>query len=71
MDHIIGEYEATKRNYKYTEARKRVLYLHDKLSHIKKLIHDYDAQVKLKDGKDVKAKSCSKVMVKSNPQARA
>ncbi|RWS29554.1 RNA polymerase II elongation factor ELL2-like protein [Leptotrombidium deliense] len=44
MDQIIKEYEETKRDAKYVEARRKVAYLHEKLSHIKKLVNNYDKQ---------------------------
>ncbi|RWS15295.1 elongation factor RNA polymerase II-like protein [Dinothrombium tinctorium] len=44
MDQIIKEYEETKRDPKFNEQKKRFSYLHGKLSHIKKLVMDYDKQ---------------------------
>ncbi|XP_074598851.1 uncharacterized protein LOC141853415 isoform X2 [Brevipalpus obovatus] len=41
LEDIICEYEAIKRDSKYAEAKSRALYLHEKLSHIKKMITDY------------------------------
>ena len=39
---IVEEYEKNKRNQTYQEARSNFQYLHEKLAHIKKLVHDYD-----------------------------
>ncbi|XP_047122033.1 RNA polymerase II elongation factor Ell-like [Schistocerca piceifrons] len=40
---IIREYEETKRDQKLQEIKKRFQYLHEKLSHIKRLVSEYDA----------------------------
>jgi len=39
---IVEEYEKNKKNQTYQEARSNFQYLHEKLAHIKKLVHDYD-----------------------------
>jgi RNA polymerase II elongation factor ELL len=39
---IMEEYEKNKKNQEYQEARSNFQYLHEKLAHIKKLVHDYD-----------------------------
>jgi len=39
---IVAEYEKNKKNQTYQEARSNFQYLHEKLAHIKKLVHDYD-----------------------------
>ncbi|KAG8268526.1 hypothetical protein J6590_023904 [Homalodisca vitripennis] len=40
---ILQEYQESKKDKQHHDARKRFQYLHDKLSHIKKLVLDYDA----------------------------
>lgn len=49
MEQIIREYDETKRNADYVNARKRMHYLHMKLTHIKNMIMAYDSLYK-KDG---------------------
>jgi len=39
---IVLEYEKNKKDQTYQEARSNFQYLHEKLAHIKKLVHDYD-----------------------------
>ena len=39
---ILQEYEKNKGDGVYQEARSSFQYLHEKLAHIKKLVHDYD-----------------------------
>lgn len=39
---ILREYEESQKNQKYQDAKCRFLYLHDKLSHIKRLVVEYD-----------------------------
>jgi len=39
---IMEEYEKNKKNQEYQEARTNFQYLHEKLAHIKKLVHDFD-----------------------------
>ena len=38
----MEEYEKNKKNQEYQEARSNFQYLHEKLAHIKKLVHDFD-----------------------------
>ncbi|XP_049791135.1 RNA polymerase II elongation factor ELL-like [Schistocerca nitens] len=40
---IIQEYEETKRDQEFQDAKKRFQYLHEKLSLIKRLVSEYDA----------------------------
>ncbi|CAL8122040.1 unnamed protein product [Orchesella dallaii] len=42
-EQIVNEYYANKRNKKYQDTRQKFQYLHEKLSHIKRLVADYDA----------------------------
>lgn len=42
MEQIMAEYETQKKNSKYVDAKKRLLYLHEKLQHLKTLVMDYD-----------------------------
>lgn len=42
-EQIVQEYYANKKDAKLNESKKRFQYLHDKLSHIKKLVADYDS----------------------------
>lgn len=39
---IVAEYEKNKRDAAYQEARHNFQYLHEKLAHLKQLVHDYD-----------------------------
>ena len=39
---IVAEYEKNKRDTSYQEARHTFQYLHEKLAHLKQLVHDYD-----------------------------
>ena len=39
---IMEEYEKNKKNQEYQETRSNFQYLHEKLAHIKKLVHDFD-----------------------------
>lgn len=39
---IYVEYERNKGDREYQDARTNFQYLHEKLAHIKKLVHDYD-----------------------------
>ncbi|XP_074598853.1 uncharacterized protein LOC141853418 [Brevipalpus obovatus] len=48
LEDIFSEYETVKRDYKYADAKRRRSYLHEKLTHIKKLIHDYKHTVQTK-----------------------
>lgn len=41
---IIAEYIATKNDPNHVKSKKRFNYLHDKLSHIKRLVLEYDTQ---------------------------
>ncbi|BES94138.1 RNA polymerase II elongation factor [Nesidiocoris tenuis] len=43
-DQILKEYEDNKRNTKHQDAKRRFHYLHEKLSHIKQLVLDYDSK---------------------------
>ena len=38
----MAEYEKNKRDTSYQEARHNFQYLHEKLAHLKKLVHEYD-----------------------------
>ena len=38
----MEEYEKNKKNQEYQETRSNFQYLHEKLAHIKKLVHDFD-----------------------------
>lgn len=42
MEQIVKEYEETKNNLNFQQAKNRLLYLHDKLAHIKRLVVDFD-----------------------------
>ncbi|XP_067005383.2 RNA polymerase II elongation factor Ell [Anabrus simplex] len=42
---IMREYQENKRNAKHQEAKRRFQYLHEKLSHIKRLVLEYDSAV--------------------------
>ncbi len=42
MDQIIKEYEDIKNDSKFREARERMLYLHDKLAHVKSLVIEFN-----------------------------
>lgn len=48
---IIAEYIATKNNRTHIEAKNRFNYLHEKLSHIRNKVDEYDAQIKLADNR--------------------
>ena len=39
---ITNEYVARNRDKAYVENKKKLQYLHEKLSHIKTLVHQYD-----------------------------
>ena len=39
---IYEEFDKSKADRVYQDARTNFLYLHDKMAHIKKLVHDYD-----------------------------
>jgi RNA polymerase II elongation factor ELL len=39
---ILEEYQESKKDRQHYEARKRFQYLHEKLSHIKRLVVEYD-----------------------------
>ena len=39
---ILQEYERNKQDKTYQDARSNFQYLHEKLAHIKKLVHDFD-----------------------------
>ena len=41
---ILQEYEKNKKDVVYQEARSSFQYLHEKLAHIKKLVHEYDTR---------------------------
>lgn len=41
---IVEEYNETKRDPEHQERKRRFHYLHEKLSHLKRLVSDYDAQ---------------------------
>ncbi|KAL1431109.1 hypothetical protein MTO96_014500 [Rhipicephalus appendiculatus] len=41
---IMREYEESKRDQRYQQARRKFQYLHDKLAHIKRLVMDYDSR---------------------------
>jgi hypothetical protein len=41
---IWEEYHASKKDTNYTRTRQEFQYLHDKLAHIKMLVHDYDTK---------------------------
>ena len=43
---IYTEYERSKGDRVYQEARREFLYLHEKLAHIKKLVRDYEFSIK-------------------------
>lgn len=40
---ILRQYEATQQDHDYQKKKKRYNYLHEKLTHIKRLVRDYDA----------------------------
>jgi len=42
-DRIIQEYASSKANPEYEAARRKFQYLHGKLSHIKRLVLEYDS----------------------------
>lgn len=42
---IVREYNETKQNREYQQLKKRFDYLHEKLSHIKQLILDYEKAI--------------------------
>ncbi|XP_071450365.1 RNA polymerase II elongation factor Ell [Hetaerina americana] len=42
-DQIVREYQENKRDQQYPEAKKKFQYLHEKLSHIKRLVLEYDS----------------------------
>ncbi|KAG8236073.1 hypothetical protein J437_LFUL011997 [Ladona fulva] len=44
-DQIVREYQENKRDQQYPEAKKKFQYLHEKLSHIKRLVLEYDSSV--------------------------
>lgn len=44
-DQIVQEYFANKKDAKLNESKKRFQYLHEKLSHIKKLVQEYDTSI--------------------------
>ena len=62
MDQIVKEYEETKGSLDFQRCRKRMLYLHDKLAHIKSLVMDYD-----RNSHNDKNRFSHKLQVKSNP----
>ena len=41
---IQREYKENKQDRNYTEAKQEFQYLHEKLAHIKKLVHSYDVK---------------------------
>ena len=41
---IMREYQMNKQDRKYIEAKYEFQYLHDKLAHVKKLVHAYDVR---------------------------
>uniref|UniRef100_A0A023F1T6 Putative rna polymerase ii elongation factor n=1 Tax=Triatoma infestans TaxID=30076 RepID=A0A023F1T6_TRIIF len=43
-DQILKEYSENKKNTKHQDAKRRFQYLHDKLSHIKRLVIEYDSK---------------------------
>lgn len=46
----MEQYEAQKSDPKFMNKKQRMDYLHQKLSHIKRLIHDYDQRVQASNG---------------------
>ena len=42
---INEEYERNKGDRKYQDAKTNFQYLHEKLAHIKKLVHDYNTEI--------------------------
>lgn len=44
-DQIMKEYEENNRNTRHQDAKKRFQYLHEKLSHIKRLVREYDEKL--------------------------
>jgi len=42
---MVKEYQENKNDLKFQEDRRRVQYLHEKLSHIKRLVLEYDTAV--------------------------
>lgn len=48
-EQIVNEYYANKRDKKYQDSRQKFQYLHEKLSHIKRLVADYDSQHQQQD----------------------
>ena len=42
---IVREYQENKRDLKFQEHKRRFQYLHEKLSHIKRLVLEYDSAV--------------------------
>lgn len=40
---ILEQYEATQQDHDFQRKKKRYNYLHEKLTHIKRLVRDYDS----------------------------
>ena len=40
----MKEYQENKQDRKYIKAKSEFQYLHEKLAHIKKIVHDYDTR---------------------------
>lgn len=47
---VLEQYEAQKSDPKFMGKKQRMDYLHQKLSHIKRLIHDYDQRMHTMSG---------------------
>lgn len=41
LEEVFREYDTIKKDYKFMESKRRAAYLHEKLTHIKKLIQEY------------------------------
>jgi hypothetical protein len=45
MEKIMADYEDLKKDTRFESAKRRAIYLHDKLTHIKSLINAYDSNI--------------------------
>lgn len=45
MKKIVAEYNKSKRDLKHQKVKQRFEYLHDKLTHIKRLVAEFDQRV--------------------------
>lgn len=48
-EQIVCEYKQTKKDQRHQQSKRRFEYLHGKLSHIKRLVSQYDQQIQLSD----------------------